>query len=96
MELPNWSKVVQDLIDLGWSQRKIAHAIDTAPANINRLLKGERTDPQASIALPLIRLHESVMAKEHRRKMQRKRRAREKAERKRLRRKDRERKVQNE
>ena len=61
-EIPDFRQIVNDLIVLDWSQMQIADEIGVTQPTISRLLTGQRTDPPASVALPLIELHRRQMA----------------------------------
>jgi predicted transcriptional regulator len=55
-DIPKFSDVVKDLVGWGWTQVRIAEEIGVAQATISRFNSGDRTDPPASVALPLLEL----------------------------------------
>lgn len=63
----DFSKIIQDLIDIGWTQQRIAKEIWASQSNISNLLNNERSDPRASLALPLLKLHRAEVRKSKRR-----------------------------
>ena len=65
--IPDFPGMIDDLMVLGLSQSEIARRIGCAQAAISRIQRGDRLDPQASVAFPLQALHKHEMAKATRR-----------------------------
>ena len=66
--IPDWSQLIEDLQEVGWSQMRIADEIEVTQPTISRLLSKDRMDPLASVALPLMALHKREMANAKRRR----------------------------
>lgn len=60
----NISKLIQDLLDAGYSEARIAEEVScpTSQATINRIKTGERKSVRFELGMAIIELHQRVTA----------------------------------
>lgn len=71
IETPDFQRLIKDLKKCGWTQVRIADAVETSQIHISRLERGERKEPRAGLALRIMDLHKREMANVKRRKARR-------------------------
>lgn len=59
----NWKNIIQDLIESGLTQTKIAEMAETGQSHISALLRGDRKQPGWALGDRLISLHRERCAK---------------------------------
>lgn len=63
-----WTRIIQEIIDAGWTERAIAKEAGVEQPTINRLKKGIRKSTSYETGEKLKKLHDRVMAKQKRMK----------------------------